>query len=352
MCNYKITQQGDISQLVVENGYGERVDNADERLDALLRTDAVALAGDPTLRESYSNDTWLARTADGEDVVLRVCWIGDRRRLLREAAVGARLPPEVGYPTVLDSGTLRYDGETITWMVSRRLAGTSLIRAWPDLDRRRRDQALRGVLAPLRALHGWRPPAELLGWFTPPPPTDDPDAVVGSTLIPLPLDRVRLLLAPAITRAPEHRPVLEEAWHWLVENADAVPRLDELATGVVAHGDLHLDNVWWDGERVAGLLDLEWTRLGPPWLDLAQIRDNAVLAGEDTPDTVSDEAHAQLLAIATAGEPWAGVPDLVRRLTTVELAHQLRQVLVWGPPGAEPGVDHPVRQLRRLLDLV
>src|SRR5690348_7941412 len=99
MFDYKITQQGDISQLVVENGYGERVDNADERLDALLRTDAVALAGDPTLRESYSNDTWLARTADGEDVVLRVCWIGDRRRLLREAAVGACLPPEVGYPT-------------------------------------------------------------------------------------------------------------------------------------------------------------------------------------------------------------------------------------------------------------
>ena len=41
----------------------------------------------------------------------------------------------------------------------------------------------------------------------------------------------------------------------------------------------------------------------------------------------------------------------IRRLTVVELAFQLRQILVWPPPGPDPAIDHPVRLLQRLLDL-
>ncbi len=77
---------------------------------------------------SHSNDTWYVRSA-GADAVLRVCWIGDRRRLLREAAVGAVLPPEVGYPEVLGSGTVRAADVWLTWVLTRRLGGTSLAAA-------------------------------------------------------------------------------------------------------------------------------------------------------------------------------------------------------------------------------
>jgi hypothetical protein len=50
--------------------------------------------------------------------------------------------------------------------------------------------------------------------------------------------------------------------------------------------------------------------------------------------------------------PELRVPQLGRRLTAVELAFQLRQLLVWPAPGAQPAVDHPIRLLERLLDSV
>ena len=91
------------------------------RFRALVQAGALDPVGEPELVTSYSNDAWYVRSASAGDVVLRVCWIGDRERLLREAAVGRALPAEVGYPEVLASGALNVDGEAITWMVSRRL---------------------------------------------------------------------------------------------------------------------------------------------------------------------------------------------------------------------------------------
>ena len=105
------------------------------RFEALVRAGALDPVGEPELVTSYSNDTWYVRSASAGDVVLRVCWIGDRERLLREAAVGRALPADVGYPEVLASGALTVDGEAITWMTSRRLSGTTLLKAWPELGR-------------------------------------------------------------------------------------------------------------------------------------------------------------------------------------------------------------------------
>ena len=178
----------------------------------------------------------------------------------------------------------------------------------------------------------------------PPPPSTDPQAIVGGTILPLPLERVRHLVAPAGERAVEHRNTIDEAWGWLIDHADLLPRLDDPGD-VVTHGDLHLDNIWWDGDRVTGLLDLEWARWGPAWIDLVPVRDNA-LAGDEF-----SEPHARLLETLRAHAPELAVPDLDRRLTVIELAFQLRQILVWPPPGPDPAVDHPVRLLRRLLDL-
>ena len=70
----------------------------------------------------------------------------------------------------------------------------------------------------------------------------------------------------------------------------------------MTHGDLHLDNIWWDGERVTGLLDLEWVRWGPGWIDLVSVRDNA-LAGDEF-----SEPHQRLLDTLRAGASRAGGP--------------------------------------------
>src|SRR4051794_23957804 len=191
-----------------------------ERLQALLASGALTLQGVPERVESYSNDTWLARTSDGADVVLRVCWIGDRQRLLREASVGAALPPAVGYPTVLESGRLTYEGESISWMVCRRLAGSSVMEVWSELTEDQQHRALHDTVRLVQQLHAWRPPVELLQQLGPPAPTADSDEVVGTTMVPLPLDRVRRLVEPAADRAQEHRATVTAAWAWLVDHAD------------------------------------------------------------------------------------------------------------------------------------
>lgn len=312
------------------------------RFEALVRGADLDLVGDPELVTSYSNDAWYVRSASAGEAVLRVCWIGDRERLLREAAVGQRLPPEVGYPTVLASGSLTLAEEPLTWMLSRRLEGTTLRAAWPELDPGQRERALADVARPLRALHAWRPPAEVAALLGPPPPSDDPSTIIGRSILPLPLYRVRHLVRPAADRAGDHRAVVEDSWGWLVDHADLLPRLDDPAD-VITHGDLHLDNVWWDGRRVTGLLDLEWVRWAPAWTDLVPARDNALAGDEGSP------AHAQLLASLVSELPQLRVPQLERRLTAVELAFQLRQLLVWPAPGARPAVDHPIELLRRLL---
>jgi len=320
------------------------VDAPYARFEALVRAGAVDSVGEPELITSYSNDAWYVRSASAGELVLRVCWIGDRKRLLREAAVGRALPAAVGYPEVLASGSLTFEGEPITWMTSRRLSGTTLLKAWPDLGPQQRDRALCDVTGPLRTLHAWRPPANVAARLGPPSPSTDPQTIIGTTIVPLPLDRVRQLVAPAGNQAPEHRSVIADAWSWLIDHADLLPRLDDPADAVT-HGDLHLDNIWWDGERVTGLLDLEWVRWGPGWLDLVSVRDNA-LAGDEF-----SEPHQRLLDTLRAGLPGLEHPDLVQRLTVVELAFQLRQILVWPSPGPDPAIDHPVRLLRRLLDL-
>lgn len=315
----------------------------EERLAALRSAGAVSLREVSARVESYSNDTWLARTTDGDDVVLRVCWICDRQRVLREAAVGAALPAEIGYPTVLGSGTLTYEGETITWMMAGRLSGSSLMQAWPSLSEDQRDRALTDTLGLVRRLHAWSLPAALLPRLAPPTPTDDTQELIGTTLIPLPLDRVRRLVEPAIAWAPDHRATVSRAWGWLIDHADLLPALDDPATGVLTHGDLHLGNVWWDGERVTGLLDLEWVRLGPGWLDLGRVLDNA-LAGDEFA-----AAHARMLAVLRTGMA-PEVPELDERLAALVLAHEIRQILVWSPPGPEPVSDHPIAVIERVLD--
>jgi len=58
--------------------------DAATRLELVRPTVPVDLAG-AVLAESWSNDTWLI-----DQPVLRVCWRGDRERLVRERLVRER----------------------------------------------------------------------------------------------------------------------------------------------------------------------------------------------------------------------------------------------------------------------
>ena len=60
-------------------------------------------------------------------------------------------------------------------------------------------------------------------------------------------------------------PVLEEAFHWLVENAPADER-----TGLV-HGDFRIGNMLIDAGRVSAILDWELAYIGDVRFDLGYI---------------------------------------------------------------------------------
>src|SRR5499433_2290827 len=78
--------------------YRGRVDDPAARLEIVRRAVPVDLGG-AVLAESWSNDTWLAGGS-----VLRVCWRGDRQRLLREAMLLGSLPATVPHAMVVAAG--------------------------------------------------------------------------------------------------------------------------------------------------------------------------------------------------------------------------------------------------------
>jgi hypothetical protein len=66
--------------------------SARRRLARLAPTLPLAVAEAPEFLVSHSNDVW----GSGE-VVLRICWRGDRARLMREAQLAAALPPVIAW---------------------------------------------------------------------------------------------------------------------------------------------------------------------------------------------------------------------------------------------------------------
>jgi aminoglycoside phosphotransferase (APT) family kinase protein len=131
---------------------------------------------------------------------------------------------------------------------------------WPDMSEFERESAVRQLAGMLRELHSVPVPAEL-------PPVDDPPQLLD----PVQFKLTGKLLAQldALERDAEQTGVdtrlIADARHLVLETEAA---LDPFPTTTLIHGDLHFQNVLWDGFSVTAILDLEWARGAPPDLDL------------------------------------------------------------------------------------
>jgi hypothetical protein len=94
--------------------------------------------------KGWTNATWLA----GE-FVIRVAPTAGPADLLREAALVARLPVQVGYPEIIDAGVL-YGHE---WVLTQRILGQSLLDVWSTLDWNQRASAIEQVWAKAEYVH-------------------------------------------------------------------------------------------------------------------------------------------------------------------------------------------------------
>lgn len=140
-----------------------------------LVTDAAGLAidGTPIPLPSDSNDAWKI----GE-IVLRICWRGDRTRLYREAVILEHLPEAVPHVRLADAGVT----EDLTWTLTRWIPGTRLSDLWADLDTAQRHGAAAQLAHTLEALHDWETSPQIRDAIAARPPQRDTGERVGANL--------------------------------------------------------------------------------------------------------------------------------------------------------------------------
>lgn len=298
--------------------------------DVGLPTDGLVRA------DSVTNEVWLT-----EHYVVRVNRDASPR-LYREAVLSQVLPPEVGYPPIVQhGGDIGSD-----WLVLERIPGVPLSRAWPTMSVAERRRAVSQLAQRLRAIHSTVcPRLEGLGAV---PQLLDP-APTGAQAV------IRLLESiDQAARLPNVDPAI------MGEAADMVTRLcsalDPFDSHTIVHGDLTFENVMWDGHDVAAMLDFEFARPGPADLDL-----DVLLRFVCLPQLhVAADYEAQTKAEDYADVPWwlaEDYPELFAhprqfdRSRIYSLAWDVREMLAFPPHDNLRNLHrhHPYRRLANVL---
>lgn len=235
----------------------------------------------------WSNAVWLAG-----GLVLRLAVQPGSDRLRREAQIAALLPPETGYPTIVDSG----ETGGHEWLLSREIAGAPLGEAWEMLSPAEQKNALRQLWARACAAHTVRAAdargiARERAWYN----SNDADYADGA---------IGQLAAQNILTPPQAqtlRGALRRFWA-------ALPA----AAAVLNHGDLTLDNALYHAGEVSALLDFEFAVLAPVELDLNSLVKFAYAPRRRSPlRTLVAELAAPILASPGSGERLRGYAILL-----------------------------------------
>jgi aminoglycoside phosphotransferase len=279
----------------------------------------------------WSNATW---SAGG--LVLRIALEAGGADLRREARLASLLPPQVGYPEIVETGVT----EGLEWMLARQVAGHNLGEVWPVLDWGARATALRGLWARAQAIHAVD--ASLAAAYArSESPFYAPDAARAAAQLAR-LQGAGLLTSAqvaALSRA------LDSLWAAL-----------SLAPRVLNHGDLCPENALWKGGRVVALLDLEFAVVAPVELDLNELV-KVAYAPPEIPDPLPDPGGSGcrclrkvVTDIAVAGTSAAGSAErLLGFAILLEMWALEKWLSEWD--GCEPYVDwQPYRTLTALAD--
>lgn len=311
--------------------------DAATRLEIVRQVCPAPLDG-AVLVESWSNDAWLTR-----DSVLRVCWQGDRERLLRECQLLECLPESVPHASVVASGRV----SDLTWTVMRRSEGERLDLLWPQLSDEEERTAVIRLGTVLRALHEWQPPLAVRQLLGPSLTTSARTRaeVVGEAVVPL-SDEGRHILLDWIDELPGVSAALARGARRRVDELSPLVAADELVDGVVVHGDAHFANVLWHQGHLVALLDFEWARTGPPDLELeAACREDPLIeaATGTGPLRMSEVPMLEWLRV---GYPGLFEQELLtERLWLYDLGHQLRRLSAAGTTEIDPQQENRLRSL-------
>jgi aminoglycoside phosphotransferase (APT) family kinase protein len=310
-----------------------------QRLGELRARRALAVAGLDAdrpleLLESVTNEVWLAG-----DVVVRLNRRA-RTRLRREALLVEGLPPAVRYPEVVAAGVEPGDD----WIVVRRSPGIPLVRAWTALSVDERRRAVRELVDAVRALHAAPMPLGV------PPAGETPQLLQPGAHATDPLCAAieRAIRLPHVDAG-----ALRAAIEWVKATRTA---LDPFEASTLVHGDLHFQNVLWDGEHVTALLDLEFARAAPPDVDLdvllrfCTVPFLYVPVGRETEAQAADYVDVPFWFRDEYPELFAH-KRIFERLRLYAVGFDVRELLA-NPPTRPPGEltrHHPYRRLLATL---
>jgi hygromycin-B 7''-O-kinase len=316
------------------------------RARQVLQDAGLETNGDLRRAPSALNEVWLAGP-----YALRISTTPGASRLQHEAAVARSLPPGIPYPEIVAVGRATF-GE---WMVTKRLPGEVLSRPWATMRPDDRRRAVHEVGRILRALHQVRPPLTPPGRAAANALEAPPYLADDSLECPhqLPVSRVVELLQRAAT-LPHVDPGLMAA---AVERAEAAASAFEERRHGLVHGDLHFENVLWDGTEITALLDLEWARPAPPDLDLDVFlrfcADPDLHVGADYEHLARRADYRDVPGWLRESYPELFAhPRLMDRLVVYGLAYDVRHLLLDPPDGpvSEMHPHHPHSRIRKLVE--
>ena len=286
---------------------------------------------------SVLNEVWYAGP-----YVIRISANPDSRRLRYESLLAAHLPKAVKYPEIVTYGR----SNVAEWLIVRRVEGEPLSRAWPEMSERQRRDAVEEIGGALRELHQVAvPPIEGLA-----PP------FLGETLEcphQLPASRIRQLLEQARGLPGVSHTVLDQA-HVLVDEAESA--LDPAPVNLI-HGDLHFENVLWDGNQISAILDFEFARPEAPDVDLDVIlrfcADPFLHVADDYAHLARRSDYREVPAWLRDAYPEIFAhPRVQERLSVYSLSYELRHLLLRPPTGPVDPTEtfHPYNRMRRAIE--
>jgi hypothetical protein len=282
---------------------------------------------------SVTNEVWLS-----PDYVIRVNR-QPNQRLRREADLGPMLPDDVGYPEII-----AYGGQLgADWLIVRREPGTVLSRAWPTMSLDERRDAIRQFAAILRRLHAVPKPSLL-------PEIETPQLLA-------PIGRPTDPLLAALDRAKDlqyiDRLSIQNLRDLVIDTGSVIEPFD---CSHLVHGDLHFENVLWDGSRITALLDFEWAHGAPADVELdIFLRFCAypfLHVAEDYEHLTRSEDYAPIPYWLAEDYPELFAhPNLFERARLYCIAYDVRELLMFPPvrPPRELSKYHPYNRLESTL---
>jgi aminoglycoside phosphotransferase (APT) family kinase protein len=280
---------------------------------------------------------WCVRTGENE------VWLTDEHAVrlssgrfpgayAHEARVVEVLSGSVPVAAVLANG----EAEGTEWILSRRVRGSSLARAWPTLDEFARRRAGVELGSIIRAMHATPTPPDL----------DNPwlarafaeESLVKDAYHAPPWIHQRLLSAASELVGVDSA-TLSEIGDYITSR---LPCFHPQEKKVLTHCDLHFDNLLWAEDTVTAVLDFEGSRLAPPDQELDTIvrfvqTPTDYVAGPNGREISSSQLRGVFGDIATAYPELLAGPTLVPRLEVYEVMWFLTQLLHFPPTRYEHG---------------